>query len=318
MPPPDNRHRSAGTLSSTIHQASANSQVPFLQEVKVAARPSSAPVTQASDSLSQFLPPRRELPFNKPAVGSSSKSNAGNAGLKTLESSHDLSSLPKPTVAKKFGTRGAKQPPKTKARAPKPLQARKGKNSCKQEVAARIFETTAERASVQSLGAGPIAVADIQPNVPATSLASSSKATLVEVALAGRERPLTELEAGEDNGRRPLSAKSQRSVSGNQSHMQPNQMELDLPTVTSDHFERMNASDDVSANYLDRIDVFVSKHMSRPPPEANDSLADYAAQSDEDRMAAIDDMICQNLMDDDFLKLCEDVENSWRRIGLGL
>ncbi|KAI9871490.1 MAG: hypothetical protein M1830_002859 [Pleopsidium flavum] len=318
MPPPDIRHGSAGTLSSTIHQNCTNSQVSFPQEAEVAPRPWTAPVSQVSDSLSQFLPPRRELPFDKPAAGSSSKSTTGNTGLKTSELGQDLSPPPKPTVAKKSGTRGAKQPPKIKGRAQKPLQAKKGKSSPQKEVADRNSKTTGEEASIQSLGATLLVVADGQSNVPAPSVSSSSKATLVEVAPPGRKRPLSELEASEDNGRRPLAATPQRSVSGIPSQMQPNQMEFDLPTVTTNQPESPNAIEDVSAEYLDRIDTFVSKHMSRPPPDANGSLAGYAAQSDEDRMAAIDDMICQNIMDDDFLKLCEDVENSWRRIGLGV
>ena len=50
----------------------------------------------------------------------------------------------------------------------------------------------------------------------------------------------------------------------------------------------------------------------------NEDLAGYAAQSDEDRIAAIDTMICEHLYDDNFTQLCGDVESCWRRIGLGL
>ena len=47
-------------------------------------------------------------------------------------------------------------------------------------------------------------------------------------------------------------------------------------------------------------------------------LNNYAAQSDEDRAAALDDFIIANLENPAFTALCEDVEKCWRRIALGL
>jgi hypothetical protein len=48
------------------------------------------------------------------------------------------------------------------------------------------------------------------------------------------------------------------------------------------------------------------------------SLEVYAAQSQEDRAAAMDDFVMANLENPAFTKLCEDVENCWRRFALGL
>lgn len=50
----------------------------------------------------------------------------------------------------------------------------------------------------------------------------------------------------------------------------------------------------------------------------NNNLAAYAVQPREERMAIIDDMICECLGDENFVKLLEDVDQSWRRIGLGM
>jgi hypothetical protein len=53
-------------------------------------------------------------------------------------------------------------------------------------------------------------------------------------------------------------------------------------------------------------------------PQEHKNLNDYAAQSQEDRAAALDDFVVANLENPSFTTLCEDIENCWRRIALGL
>jgi hypothetical protein len=48
------------------------------------------------------------------------------------------------------------------------------------------------------------------------------------------------------------------------------------------------------------------------------ALDDYAAHSRADREAAIDEFMIAHLENPAFTKLCEDVENCWRRFALGL
>lgn len=73
--------------------------------------------------------------------------------------------------------------------------------------------------------------------------------------------------------------------------------------------------------FMSRLDEWVRKYQDLPAPRPREAppsdLAAYAAQSDEDRQAAIDSMICDCLEDENFVKLVEDVERSWKRIGLG-
>ena len=52
--------------------------------------------------------------------------------------------------------------------------------------------------------------------------------------------------------------------------------------------------------------------------QADVSLEEYAAQSRSNREAALDDFMVANLENPSFTMLCEDVENCWRRIALGL
>lgn len=83
-----------------------------------------------------------------------------------------------------------------------------------------------------------------------------------------------------------------------------------------------NVFEDVEpAEFMARLDGWVREyqHLPAPRPRAatSENLAAYAAQSKEERMMIIDDMICECLGDENFVKLAEDVGESWRRIGLG-
>lgn len=77
--------------------------------------------------------------------------------------------------------------------------------------------------------------------------------------------------------------------------------------------------------YMDRLDHWVRKYHDLPAPKPpvkptstdKDQLAAYGAQPEETRLAALDNMICDYLGDENFVKLVEDMDKSWRRIGLG-
>jgi hypothetical protein len=51
---------------------------------------------------------------------------------------------------------------------------------------------------------------------------------------------------------------------------------------------------------------------------ADNSLAEYAMQSEEDRRAALNEFIFQNLENENFIILLEDMETCWARVGLGM
>ena len=51
--------------------------------------------------------------------------------------------------------------------------------------------------------------------------------------------------------------------------------------------------------------------------DSKDLLAEYAAQDDASRVRSLDDMICECLEDPNFIKLAQDVEGAWARVGLG-
>ena len=74
---------------------------------------------------------------------------------------------------------------------------------------------------------------------------------------------------------------------------------------------------------LESIDDLMRKYHDLPAPRyssrtSKDYLADYAAQDEEDRVKALDNLICKCIQDESFVKLMEDIEGAWKRIGLGL
>ncbi|KAI4269799.1 MAG: hypothetical protein LQ337_007069 [Flavoplaca oasis] len=101
-----------------------------------------------------------------------------------------------------------------------------------------------------------------------------------------------------------------------------------------DHLKSPLANDEdiTPEEYMFRLDHWVRSYQNLPGPapvpacRSNtaipasthpDDLAAFAAQPEAERLAALDEMICEFLDDPNFATLCEDVEKSWKRIGLG-
>ena len=89
------------------------------------------------------------------------------------------------------------------------------------------------------------------------------------------------------------------------------------PHATDPHSEIRNH------DLLDTIDNFTRKYHDfpapKPPPQTTkEQLAEYAAQSDEERERTIENMMRTCLEDETFSKLMEDVEKVWKKIGMGL
>ncbi|MCJ1340173.1 hypothetical protein MMC09_005467 [Bachmanniomyces sp. S44760] len=77
-----------------------------------------------------------------------------------------------------------------------------------------------------------------------------------------------------------------------------------------------------SRDWMDGVDHFVRRFNDQMnpavlPENPSHALAMYANLPEKERLENLDDMICDLIMDDNFTILCEDVESSWRRIGLG-
>lgn len=323
MPPPDNRLRSAGAIPSTKQWTAVNAQGVPLPDPEMLARPATTPASlpQIPESFSQMLPPRRILPFDLPATEPKSKTVSD--GLETTQS-HDGQNSSEPPAPKKAATRGGKQPPKPKPKPKaKPVKAPKAKKSKKtDDVVATPLEPAGfgvidSQVENNDMGDNP-SHRPAEPAAPAPVAETGPS----PVNQSGRKRPSAEMESVQDNQQEPRSAvcpECQQAL--NQPNSQDGQINQKMPLPPANPV--LNAAPmasvvvDPSSEHPTPIEAGISKPATGPPLTANNSLAAYAAQSDEHRLAAVDTFLCQNLMDDDFLKLCEDVERSWRRIGLG-
>lgn len=71
-------------------------------------------------------------------------------------------------------------------------------------------------------------------------------------------------------------------------------------------------------DYLEAVDNFVTNHKARPPPTEIYNTPEYQDASPEEREILVNNFICENLQNPNFIQLCKDASNSWRRIGLGM
>lgn len=68
-------------------------------------------------------------------------------------------------------------------------------------------------------------------------------------------------------------------------------------------------------SYMDGIEDFVSRHRNRPLRREIWDTSSWEDDTTEERQQRIDDYLVDLIGDDDFAQLCEDVHNSWTRIG---
>lgn len=258
--------------------------------------PNSAPETYSERSeipevsLSQMLPPKRTLPFPSknskvpppdPDVATVTPSQA-----LVVDMAMDLPAAATPT--KKRKSRATAPRAKTAA-APKRVRGRKTTEQNTAVHAPRLNETPINPETVC---------------VPATPEAAPPSRKIVS----------------------PISLSSPKGPTDTSSTERAKPAER-LPTVNP----HPPFADNVEpAEFMSRLDTWVREYhqsLAAPKPPApasspslataSDTLALYAAQTQEERMAAIDEMICECLEDPSFAQLVQDVEDAWKRIGLG-
>ena len=276
------------------------------------ARPTSAPQTQTlaqhlltdDVTLSQVLPPKRVLPFpeikEKPAGGDDGAAPAEEQNPEPAISDKAKTQTAKRTTgrannarAKSSGRKASLPTPEPSSSAPKP-RARK-------KAAAKKDSETAPPSSapLRATSSRKPSSREVSP-ISETAYPSSPP-----VAKATKKRPLIPLENNETNKRRA-------QLPDRPSSLPVEQQKGPLGSAFSDM---------KPAELLDSLHGWIQKYHHLPAPEppktSKDHLAEYAKHSDEQRAKAIDKLICDCLQDENFHKLVEDLEGTWRRIGLG-
>lgn len=266
-------------------------------------RSSTAPL-----SLSQMLPPKRVLPFpTKPTKPTTPAPNP-EAAISSIP--HDL-------------TAANTSPAKKIKIIPKPVAST-------ETLATDTRERIAENGQQQPETA-------IGPNEGLTDISSIAQ-TLLEASEPGSTtvppKAKTASKARAKATRKPRKSavpKTRTKSAAMGSPTRSSSPKQSLSTSTREEPSRKVPSrnlfgDEIApAEFMTRLDAWVREYQDLPAPKPRDliagdinNLAAYAVQPREERMAIIDDMICECLGDENFVKLMEDVDQSWRRIGLGM
>lgn len=260
---------------------------------------SSTSATTALPNTQEFeIPPRRELPFKRPE----SRQSGSGSGSRPGTAAKAMPPLPKPKLVKE----GSGTPIRTDSASPtkemlssRPSTASPLKRTFNalDEEAAR--PQTAAASSPIKRSAAPRDRSPIRPLSPANTAASpentARKPTRMDELLYGR-KPLAERSTNTKVPRLDSLADAPHETVSPPTSPAKN-------VAGGQHGPTTNAYASIRSQMHDSNEV---------------SIEEYATQSLQDRQAALDEFMVQNLENPAFTKLCEDVENCWRRIALGL
>ncbi|KAK4975673.1 hypothetical protein LTR66_010918 [Elasticomyces elasticus] len=321
MPPPSfkpplstpNEQRSSslgGFSSDPVWQPSSETELPPSQ------RPWTAPASQIPETLTHLIPPRRELPFKRPGSSSRPSSSAALPPLRRPTLISEASTVPSREAARKRALGEDERPsmpektilsPRRKPAALREVRAeasRKSTNSGASDTA--IQQATSENQVVQP---PQIAISALPTEAPLLKKPRVVGPRDVDGTVASSETIAPVCQTSQADSKEQVLAA-------------PTQTPVPLRATSANKPPRVSSLLDADHEVVDRLGAFLYKPPALSPkalqPVQDENLAEYAAQCDEDRIAAIDTMICEYLYDDNFKQLCGDVESCWRRIGLGL
>ena len=307
-------------------------------------RPSTAPM-----SFSQMLPPRRELPFatSNPRPPNYEPGLVPSKDEQNVSSQHTPCGGPQP--GKKSSAKSARNGsthgvnPESKDGRQSSIAKPRNRKSRAQPAKLKPLPSATERATEvvpanqqDSLETGlqvhsdvivlknhtekpqssPVTQAKDQRGrlpVPTTSRTSSSVTIQENLAATEKQVPTPLILR--------VGSQALAAITANASNTRQNRARLKEAEVENASQTSLPTTDISPEDYMNRLDEWVRNYQHLPAPEPrpkpNSDLADYAAQPEEDRLAILDTMICECLEDQNFVKLVEDVDKSWKRIGLG-
>lgn len=254
--------------------------------------PSAPASLRLPDTLESEMPPRRELPFKRPGSHQSGSSRPSTSAKSASHSTTGAGSSELTVTSSVLS-------PARNVSMQRPATA----SPLKRPIAPSHLEPTKKALAVEMRPQtqGSLLPSASSPLKPATASIHdgsfrrpSDLGELLRIA-----KPLAE--------RSPESNKVVRLDSTADA-----QYELETPPGTSSSLSKTNAH---TIDPIARASSFI-----QGPADCADSvaLADYAAQSREDRQAVLDEFMVSKLEDPNFAVLCEDLDSCWRRIALGL
>ena len=249
--------------------------------------------TTAPLSLSQMLPPKRVLPFPTKPTTPSSNPEAANSSDLTAANTHS---------AKKIKTTTR---PVASTEAPANTRERIAGNGQQQpETAIGPNEGPTDISST--------AQALLEASEPGSTTVPPKTKTTPKARVKATPRP-----------RKSAVPKTRTKPGATRSPTRSSPPKQSSTSTREEPSRKLFGDDIAPAEFMTRLDAWVREYQDLPAPKPRDlvaaninNLAAYAVQPREERMAIIDDMICECLGDENFIKLLEDVDQSWRRIGL--
>jgi hypothetical protein len=270
-----------------------------------------------------WIPPKRELPFPKPRKSSNPKS-ASTPNLQPLlpniihgarteslptcpEAQGDAASTPvkKPAPKKRVVQRKATN---AKPTGPQVLNKEASASEITEESIPKLASIQEEPEELSPLAAKS-AIASFRP--------ASAPGLVSKTILPPKKRTVPVIRPSSATKRPKMvdaATQTQPLSNGDQTSVQRAAPASTPPDLVADTQSPASPPE----SYLNELDAFITKHNPRPKPNELWQTPRYAEADEEHRHAMLNDFICENLENPDFLQLCQDAEFSWRRIGLGM
>ncbi|KAI4115329.1 MAG: hypothetical protein LQ345_004056 [Seirophora villosa] len=273
-------------------------------------RPTTAPIT-----LSQLMPPKRELPFPKATPDPTADHFIEESNRNNTDHMTGSQTTAKPA---KTGPKG-----KTQAKAPR---SRPSSSIAKTRPASRQKPTPIPLPSTRALRARDPAASNTttsnDPPAKTTTTDQSRPPAPDKPTPATSEPPTPDNPTTNPPQPSPPTALN-TTLSPAASTPQPPQPPTTIPPHSPTN---LTTSQQNLITHLSQI--LQNFHNPPPPPQAPTpalpptstdatQLAAYAAQPEAERLRALEEKVCELVQEEGFVRLVEDVERVWVRIGLG-
>lgn len=273
---------------------------------------------ESAESTQLSVPPKRELPFPKPREVSKKRS----------ASISSLPPLPKPTPASHPGSANFAMKEKESSAVAKTRKKRIAQRKSTIVKALEIAESPSpeKRSSVD--GTPSQAAPEDEPSPLATKSAAvasgptSAAPGLQSKASAPKKRAAPARSSSAAKRPKMVDQSTQTQTLSGRNHTTALQSfrneEIPAPVIAPPPPTPTPTPAAPTESYLDAVDTFVTRHKARPSPQELWERPGWAEADVEQRQHLLNNFICENLENQEFLQLCEDMAVAWRRIGLGV
>lgn len=270
-------------------------------------------------AASNCLPPKRELPFPKPrevlprSASASDISTATKQGpISRPNSAENAMNAAKNGKRKVQDTTPVIKPVKKRVAQRKPAAIKAS------EIAESPPPKERDTASISKAlpedESSPLA-AKSQAASPRPASAATGLQTKAAAAPKKRPAPAREISATKRPKMTDQSTQTDVALGSDCATTLPSWLDANPASAAR---SGLNSSSTPPQEYLNAIDTFVTKHKARPAPKELWQNPGWAQADEEQRQTLLNNFICENLQNKDFVKLCGDTAVAWKRIGFGI